>query len=108
MFKDKGLLGMFAFISMVFAIAMLIKGVSVWWIAGFAALFFYGSLVTELNYHFEEEPNNHTDDESHNWPKDWEDYKAGYEAPDEYNLPEDDNHCNKCGYLVCVCKPIVN
>ena len=43
-------------------------------------------------------PKIYIDDESECWPDDWEDYKTRH-------IP---NNCSKCGYLVCVCKPIVN
>ena len=127
MLRDKGLLALFSCIFIILAIGMLSHDISYWWIAGFVALLFYGSLITELVGFNEDKWDNCIDDESQCWPKDWETYKAGYKAPDEYNLPNElakpkehrhpditvivkdkNNYCKECGYLVCVCKPVVN
>jgi hypothetical protein len=118
MLKDKGLLILFTVVSMGFGFAILLNGVAYWWVFWFSMLFFYGHLVTLLvKVNDEKEwnrivkkngktwPKIFIDDESEYWPDDWEDYKAQYIPPEEYNVPD---NCNECGYAVCVCKPVVN
>ena len=111
MLKDKGLLILFTIVSMVFGFAILITNNDYWWVFWFSMLFFYGHLVTllikindkkEFNRIVKKNDKNwpkiYIDDESECWPDDWEDYKTRH-------IPD---NCSKCGYLVCVCKPIVN
>ena len=129
MLKDKGLLVLFTIVSMIFGFAMLLNGIAYWWLFWFSVLFFYGHLVDKL---LKEErhknwSNDSFSDESKYWPPNWEDYKSQYVPPEEYNLPKElakpvkhrhpiitaivkdkNNYCKECGYLVCVCKPIVN
>ena len=118
MLKDKGLLILFTSISMVFAFVILLNSINYWWIFWLSTLFFYGHLVNVLiKVNNEKEwnkivkengktwPDIFIDDESQCWPDDWEDYKAQYVPPEEYNTPD---NCSKCGYAVCICKPIVN
>ena len=112
MLKDKGLLILFTIISMAFGFAILISGNDYWWVFWFSMLFFYGHLVNVLLKIVDDKEWGKTvKKNSKTWPNDFIDdggsYKDYLKIKDEL-AKDKNNYCKECGYLICVCKPVVN
>ena len=106
MLKDKGLLTLFTLVSLVFGLALVLNGNDYWWLFWFSMLFFYGHLVNVLmDNHWE----NTVKKNAKTYPKDFVDdgYKD-YVVNKDRLAKDKDNYCKECGYLVCICKPVVN
>ncbi len=80
---------------------MYLKHIDYWFIGATIAFLLIG-------YYFDvaEQESNRNYFEDRGYPLDWEDYKAQYEAPDEYNMDGCDTCHNKV-YKLCMCKPVV-
>ena len=88
MIKDKFLNWLAVFICMIVSASMLFHSLPYWWIGGVIAFLLIGFYLNDGD-EYEQQLNE--------LPEDWEDYKATYEPPDEYNLQwdeydEDGNH----------------
>lgn len=120
MIKDKFLNWLAVFICMIVSASMLFHSLPYWWIGGVIAFLLIGFYLNDGD-EYEQQLNE--------LPEDWEDYKATYEPPEEYNLPDDEHwtttalsgnkdwqaetmkssFCTKCGnevYEVCMCNPV--
>ena len=116
MIKDRFLNWLAVFLCLIVSSGMLLKGLPFWWVGSLIAFLLIGFYL-------------HEEDEDEHWLDDWEDYKATYEPPEEYNLPDDEHwtttalsasknwqaktmkssFCTKCNhevYEVCMCNPV--
>ena len=106
MLKDKGLLVLFTTISMAFGFALVINGNDYWWLFWFSMLFFYGHLVNVL---MDNDWKTTLKKNAKDWPKDFvDDGYTDYVVYKDKLAKDKDNYCKECGYLVCICKPVVN
>lgn len=97
MLKDKYFVGIAIVMLLLMSIGFFLQGFNHWPVPLFAA-FLIGVLSSDEELEELEE-----DDAWKEWhgPDDWEDYKSMWEHEEALE------QCVQCGYVVCVCKPMV-